>query len=49
VEVLPPAREKPTMTPEERSKLQKELIVARDRQETAGKARGAALTDPVKP
>jgi hypothetical protein len=49
VEVLPPAREKPTMTPEERSKLQKELIVARDRQETAGKAQGVALTDPVKP
>jgi hypothetical protein len=49
VEVLPPAREKPTMTPDERSKLQKELIVARDRQETAGKAQGAALTDPVKP
>jgi hypothetical protein len=49
VEVLPPAREKPTMTADERSKLQKELIVARDRQETAGKAQGAALTDPVKP
>jgi len=49
VGVLPPAREKPTMTPEERSKLQKELIVARDRQEIAGKAQGAALTDPVKP
>ncbi|HEX7563961.1 MAG TPA: hypothetical protein VF396_12030 [Bradyrhizobium sp.] len=49
VEVLPPARGKPTMTPDERSKLQKELIVARDRQETAGKAQGAALTDPVKP
>jgi len=49
VGVLPPAREKPTMTPDERSKLQKELIVARDRQETAGKAQGATLTDPVKP
>jgi hypothetical protein len=49
VEVLPRAREKPTMTPDERSKLQKELIVARDRQATAGKAQGAALTDPVKP
>jgi hypothetical protein len=43
VEVLPPAREKPTMTPDERSKLQKELISARDRQERAAPA------EPVKP
>jgi hypothetical protein len=32
VEVLPPKREKPAMTADERSKLQKELIAARDRQ-----------------
>jgi hypothetical protein len=50
VEVVPPARQKPAMTPHERSKLQKELIAARDRQETAGKARGgAAQADPAKP
>ena len=50
VEVLPPGREKAAMTPDERSKLQKELIAARDRQETAGKARaGAAQADPAKP
>jgi hypothetical protein len=49
VEVLPTAREKPAMTPDERLKLQKELIAARDRQETAGKAQGAALAEPVKP
>jgi hypothetical protein len=29
---LPPKREKPAMTPDERLKLQKELIAARDRQ-----------------
>jgi hypothetical protein len=47
VEVLPPAREKPTMTSDQRSKLQKELIAARDRQE---KARGATTqADPAKP
>lgn len=46
VEVLPPAREKPTMTPDERSKLQKELIVARDRQETAGKAHARPVPPP---
>jgi hypothetical protein len=43
VEVLPPARETATMTPDQRSKLQKELIAARDRQEKAAPA------DPVKP
>jgi hypothetical protein len=48
VEVLPPAREKPAMTSDERSKLQKELIAARNRQE-AGKAQGAKLAEPVKP
>jgi hypothetical protein len=48
VEVLPPAREKPATTSDERSKLQKELIAARNRQE-AGKAQGAPLAEPVKP
>ena len=38
VEDLPP---KPTMTADERSKLQKELIAVRDRQAFDGKARGA--------
>jgi hypothetical protein len=37
VEVLPPPREKPVMTPDERLKLQKELIAARDRQASDGK------------
>ena len=48
VEDLPPPREKPVMTPDERLKLQKELIAARDRQMAAGKAQGAALAEPVK-
>lgn len=43
VEAMPPAREKAAMTPDERSKLQKELIAARDRQEKA------APVEPVKP
>ncbi len=34
-------REKPAMTADERSKLQKELIAVRDRQASDGKARGA--------
>jgi hypothetical protein len=46
---LPPPREKPIMTPDERLKLQKELIAARDRQTAAGKAQGAAPAEPVKP
>ena len=49
VEVLPTAREKSAMTSDERSKLQKELIAARDRQEAAKKVPGAAQADPVKP
>jgi hypothetical protein len=50
VEDLPPKREKPAMTPDERSKLQKELITARDRQTSAAKARGgAARPKPIKP
>jgi hypothetical protein len=50
VEDLPPKREKPAMTPDERLKLQKELIAARDRQTSEGKARGgAARAQPKKP
>jgi hypothetical protein len=50
VEDLPPKRERPAMTPDERSKLQKELIAARDRQAAAAKARGgAARAEPMKP
>jgi hypothetical protein len=50
VEDLPPQREKPAMTADERLKLQKELIAARDRQATAAKAQGAAApAEPVKP
>jgi hypothetical protein len=47
---LPPQREMPAMTSDERSKLQKELIAARDRQLAAAKAQGAApAAEPVKP
>ena len=50
VEDLPAQREKPVMTPDERSKLQKELIAARDRQAPGAKARGgAARAQPTKP
>jgi hypothetical protein len=50
VEDLPPKREKPAMTPDERLKLQKELIAARDRQAPSGKPRpGAARAQPTKP
>ena len=50
VEDLPPKREKPAMTADERLKLKKELIAARDRQAPNGKAgRGAARAGPVKP
>jgi hypothetical protein len=50
VEDLPPKREKPAMTADERSKLQKELITARDRQTSAAKAGGgAAHPKPIKP
>src|ERR1700688_2879016 len=48
VEDLPPKREMPAMTPDERLKLQKELIAARDRQMAAAKAQGGPL-EPVKP
>jgi len=46
VEDLPPPRQMPVMTSDERSKLKKELIAARDRQATAAKAQGA---EPAKP
>ena len=50
VEVLPPEREKPAMTPDERSKLQKDLIAARDRQTATGKKpKGPAQVEPLKP
>jgi hypothetical protein len=50
VEDLPPKREKPAMTADERSKLQKELIAVRDRQTSDVKARGgAARPKPIKP
>jgi len=44
VEDLPAKREKPAMTPDERLKLQKELIAARDRQASRAKAKGASPT-----
>jgi hypothetical protein len=49
VEDLPTSREKPAMTTDERSKLQKELIAARDRQIAASKAQGAPFAEPGKP
>jgi hypothetical protein len=51
VEDLPPQREKPAMTIDERSKLEKELIAARDRQTPDGKAKGSAARrpQPIKP
>jgi hypothetical protein len=42
VEDLPPPRDSETMTADERLKLMKELIAARDRQAAAVKARGGA-------
>jgi hypothetical protein len=48
VEDLPPARENPVMTPDERSKLQKDLLAARDRQ-AVKKPKGPAPVEPVKP
>jgi hypothetical protein len=48
VQDLPPKREKPAMTADERLKLQNELIAARDRQMSAGKAKGdAARAQPM--
>jgi hypothetical protein len=46
VEDLPPPREMSVMTQDERSKLKKELIAARDRQAAAAKAQ---VTEPSKP
>ena len=47
---LPPKREKPIMTADERLKLQNELTAARDRQASAGKAKGsAARAQPTTP
>ncbi|MGD1074222.1 MAG: hypothetical protein ABSB15_29300 [Bryobacteraceae bacterium] len=51
VEDLPPKREMPAMTPDERSKLKNELTAARDRQavKPVKKPEGAARAEPVKP
>lgn len=43
MEDLSPQREKPLMAADERIKLRKELIAARDLQLAAGKAQAAAL------
>jgi hypothetical protein len=48
VEDLPPPRDNPAMTPDERSKLQQDLLAARDRQATK-KPKGPAPVAPVKP
>jgi hypothetical protein len=48
VEDLPPARGNPVMPPDERSKLQKELLAARDRQATK-KPKGPAPVARAKP
>jgi hypothetical protein len=46
----PPKPDKPAMTPDERLKLQKELVAARDRRSPAGKVRvHAAPAQPTKP
>ena len=50
VEDLPPKGEKTTMTADERLKLQKDLIAARDRQASHAKAKeGTASPQPTKP
>jgi hypothetical protein len=46
VEDLPPKDEKPAMTADERLKLQKELIAARDRQASRAKAANSQSTKP---
>jgi hypothetical protein len=49
IEDLPPKREKPAMTVDERLKLQKELTAARDRQAPNVKAKGGtASPQPIK-
>ena len=40
VNALPPAREEAAMDPEERAKVQKELVTARDHQASAAAAKG---------
>jgi hypothetical protein len=45
---LPPDRDMPVMTSDERAKLQKELIAARDRQAVVVKAQGATPAEPGK-
>jgi hypothetical protein len=50
IDALVPKDEKPFMAADERLKLQKELIAARDRQEARAKAKGMApSSQPVKP
>ena len=50
VQELPPAREKPAMTADERAKLLKDLTTARDRQTSQAKAKeGAGRPKPAKP
>jgi len=49
VEDLPPPRESPVMTPDERSKLKSRLLAARDRQAAAAKAQGAKPAKPQIP
>ncbi len=44
----PPDREQHSMTPDERLKLERELIAARDRQMAAAKAQGGPI-EPIKP
>ena len=46
VEDLPPQDEKPVMTADERLKLKKELIAARDRQASRAKTTNAQPTKP---
>ena len=50
VEDLPPPREQSAMPPDERAKLKKELLAARDRQAAAAKAQGdISPAQPAKP
>ena len=50
VQDMPPRPEKPAMTPNEQSKLKKDLSAARDRQAPKGKAKAdATRAEPVKP
>ena len=49
VEDLPPPRQQPAMTPDERSKLKQELLAARDRQAAAVKAQGDVSAEIGKP